>query len=132
MIAATNVQISANPPSKSDGLLNFRSENFVNRRFPPISHTSLLRDGGVDAVVVVTPTKTHFAVVTEATLSFLGLGSPPPTPTWGNMIAEGRQYIRDAAWITLIPGIALALTVLSLNLLGDGLRDVLDPRLRTD
>ena len=71
-----------------------------------------------------------FAVVTEATLSFLGLGSPPPTPTWGNMIAEGRQYIRDAAWITLIPGIALALTVLSLTLLGDGLRDVLDPRLK--
>jgi peptide/nickel transport system permease protein len=71
-----------------------------------------------------------FAVVTEATLSFLGLGSPPPTPTWGNMIAEGRQYIRDATWITLIPGIALALTVLSLNLLGDGLRDVLDPRLK--
>lgn len=71
-----------------------------------------------------------FAVVTEATLSFLGLGSPPPTPTWGNMIAEGRQYIRDATWITLIPGLALALTVLSLNLLGDGLRDVLDPRLK--
>ena len=71
-----------------------------------------------------------FAVVTEATLSFLGLGSPPPTPTWGNMIAEGRQYIRDAVWITLIPGLALAITVLSLNLLGDGLRDVLDPRLK--
>ena len=71
-----------------------------------------------------------FAVVTEATLSFLGLGSPPPTPTWGNMIAEGRQYIRDANWITLIPGLALAITVLSLNLLGDGLRDVLDPRLK--
>jgi peptide/nickel transport system permease protein len=71
-----------------------------------------------------------YAVVTEATLSFLGLGAPPPTPTWGNMIAEGRQYIRDAEWITLIPGIALALTVLSLNLLGDGLRDVLDPRLK--
>ncbi|MBL8690425.1 MAG: ABC transporter permease [Rhodospirillaceae bacterium] len=71
-----------------------------------------------------------YAVVTEATLSFLGLGSPPPTPTWGNMIAEGRQYIRDANWITLIPGLALAVTVLSLNLLGDGLRDVLDPRLK--
>jgi peptide/nickel transport system permease protein len=71
-----------------------------------------------------------FAVVTEATLSFLGLGSSPPTPTWGNMIAEGRQYIRDASWITLIPGLALAVTVLALNLLGDGLRDVLDPRLK--
>jgi len=71
-----------------------------------------------------------YAVVTEATLSFLGLGAAPPTPTWGNIIAEGRQYIRDAAWITLIPGLALAITVLSLNLLGDGLRDVLDPRLK--
>jgi peptide/nickel transport system permease protein len=71
-----------------------------------------------------------YAVVTEATLSFLGLGAAPPTPTWGNIIAEGRQYIRDAAWITLIPGLALAITVLALNLLGDGLRDVLDPRLK--
>ena len=71
-----------------------------------------------------------YSVLAEAVLSFLGVGPAPPTPTWGNMIAEGRQYIRDAAWITLIPGIALALTVLSLNLLGDGLRDVLDPRLK--
>jgi peptide/nickel transport system permease protein len=71
-----------------------------------------------------------YAVLSEAVLSFLGLGAAPPTPTWGNIIAEGRTYIREAEWITLIPGIALAVTVLSLNLLGDGLRDVLDPRLK--
>ena len=71
-----------------------------------------------------------YAVLAEAVLSFLGVGAPPPTPTWGNIIAEGRDYMREAAWITLIPGLALAITVLGLNLLGDGLRDVLDPRMK--
>jgi peptide/nickel transport system permease protein len=71
-----------------------------------------------------------YAVLSEAVLSFLGLGAAPPAPTWGNIIAEGRQYMREAAWITLIPGLALAVTVVGLNLLGDGLRDVLDPRLK--
>ena len=71
-----------------------------------------------------------YAVLSEATLSFLGLGAVPPTPTWGNIMAEGRQYMRDAWWIITIPGIALMITVMGLNLLGDGLRDVLDPRLR--
>jgi peptide/nickel transport system permease protein len=72
-----------------------------------------------------------YAVLAEAALSFLGVGPPPPTPTWGNIIAEGRDYVVDAPWITLFPGIAISLTVLSLNLLGDGLRDVLDPRLKS-
>lgn len=71
-----------------------------------------------------------YAILSEAVLSFLGLGAAPPTPTWGNIIAEGRQYMREAAWITLIPGLVLAVTVVGLNLLGDGLRDVLDPRLK--
>jgi peptide/nickel transport system permease protein len=71
-----------------------------------------------------------YAVLSEATLSFLGLGAVPPTPTWGNIMAEGRQYMTDAPWIITIPGIALMITVMGLNLLGDGLRDVLDPRLR--
>ncbi|MBV8652092.1 MAG: ABC transporter permease [Alphaproteobacteria bacterium] len=71
-----------------------------------------------------------YAVLTEATLSFLGLGAVPPTPTWGNIMAEGRQYMREAAWIITIPGAALAMTALGLNFLGDGLRDVLDPRLK--
>lgn len=71
-----------------------------------------------------------YAVLTEAVLSFLGLGASPSTPTWGIIIAEGNQYLRDAYWIVLFPGLAIALTVLGLNLLGDGLRDVLDPRLK--
>lgn len=71
-----------------------------------------------------------YAILSEAVLSFLGLGAAPPTPTWGNIIAEGRQYMREAAWITLVPGLVLAITVVGLNLLGDGLRDVLDPRLK--
>ena len=71
-----------------------------------------------------------YAVLAEAILSFLGVGPEPPTPTWGNIISEGRNYMREAAWITLFPGIAIALTVLGLNLLGDGLRDALDPRMR--
>ncbi|HEX6144847.1 MAG TPA: ABC transporter permease [Geminicoccaceae bacterium] len=71
-----------------------------------------------------------YSILSEAVLSFLGLGAQPPTPTWGNIIAEGRQYIREATWITAIPGLALAATLLGLNLLGDGLRDVLDPRLK--
>jgi peptide/nickel transport system permease protein len=71
-----------------------------------------------------------YAVLSEATLSFLGLGAVPPTPTWGNIMAQGRQYMTEAPWIITIPGAALMITVLGLNLLGDGLRDVLDPRLR--
>ena len=71
-----------------------------------------------------------YAVLAEAILSFLGVGPEPPTPTWGNIIAEGRTYIREASWITLFPGLAIAITVLGLNLLGDGLRDALDPRMR--
>ncbi len=70
-----------------------------------------------------------YAILTEAILSFLGLGAPPTIPSWGNMISDGRTYIREAWWLTAIPGIAIAFTVLGLNLLGDGLRDVLDPRL---
>jgi len=70
-----------------------------------------------------------YAVLSEATLSFLGVGAVPPTPTWGGMMAEGRDFMRDAPWIIAIPGVALMITVLGLNMLGDGLRDVLDPRM---
>src|SRR5690606_13825794 len=73
-----------------------------------------------------------YAILAEAILSFLGVGPPPPAPTWGNMIAEGKDYLREAPHICLFPGIAVALVCLGLNLLGDGLRDVLDPRLRVE
>jgi peptide/nickel transport system permease protein len=73
-----------------------------------------------------------YAILAESVLSFIGLGPPPPTATWGNIIADGRNYIREATWITLFPGLFISLTVLSLNLVGDGLRDVLDPRMRIE
>jgi len=71
-----------------------------------------------------------YAGLSEATLSFLGVGAVPPTPSWGNIMAEGRDFLREAPWIITIPGVMLMITVMGLNLLGDGLRDVLDPRLR--
>ena len=70
------------------------------------------------------------AIIIEASLSFLGLGAQPPTPTWGAMLNGGRTYLRMAPWVSLFPGLAIAAVVLALNLLGDGLRDALDPKLR--
>ena len=73
-----------------------------------------------------------YAMLAEAGLSFLGVGVSPEVPTWGTMIAAGRQYVGQADWMTLFPGIAIVLAVLSLQMVGDGLRDLLDPRLRKD
>ena len=70
------------------------------------------------------------AILSAASLSFLGLGIQPPTPEWGSMLSAGRQYIRDAWWIVTFPGLTIMLTIFALNLLGDGLRDALDPRLK--
>ena len=70
------------------------------------------------------------AIITGAALSFLGLGQQPPDPEWGLMLNEGREFIRVAAWVTTFPGMAIMITVLAINLLGDGLRDILDPRLK--
>jgi peptide/nickel transport system permease protein len=69
-------------------------------------------------------------IITEAALGFLGLGIQPPTATWGNMLADGRDYIRDAWWLSAFPGLAIMLTATGVNVLGDGLRDLLDPRAR--
>jgi peptide/nickel transport system permease protein len=71
-----------------------------------------------------------YAILAEAILGFLGVGVPPYVPSWGNVIASGKNVIREAFWVSLFPGVALTLAGLSLNLLGDGLRDLLDPRLR--
>src|SRR5882762_10280337 len=71
------------------------------------------------------------AILSAAALSFLGLGSQPPLPEWGRMLSEGRDYLREAWWISTFPGLAIMVTVLAMNLLGDALRDVLDPRLKT-
>lgn len=71
-----------------------------------------------------------YAILTEAALSFLGAGVPPTSPTWGNMIASAQEYMQTAFWLILAPGLCIVLTVLSFQVVGDGLRDVLDPRLR--
>jgi ABC-type dipeptide/oligopeptide/nickel transport system permease subunit len=81
-------------------------------------------------IIVQAALRVSGAIITEAGLSFLGLGPPPPTPVWGSMIAEGRNFIVMAPHVSTIPGIALMLTIVGLNLLGDGLRDTLDPRLK--
>nr|WP_200803118.1 nickel transporter permease [Cetobacterium ceti] len=70
------------------------------------------------------------AILSTAGLSFIGLGIQPPAPEWGSMLSGGRQYLRYAWWVTTFPGLAIMITILSLNLLGDGLRDALDPRLK--
>ncbi len=74
---------------------------------------------------------TASAIRLEASLSFIGLGIQPPTPTWGQMIREGTRYLADKPWLSLAPGVALLIAVFAFNLLGDGLRDVLDPRSRS-
>lgn len=82
------------------------------------------------ALVVVGTLYIATAIRTEAGLSFLGLGIPPPTPSWGNILSEGRQYIKCCPWITTFSGLAIMLAVLAFNLVGDSLRDLLDPRLK--
>jgi peptide/nickel transport system permease protein len=69
-------------------------------------------------------------IILESALSFLGLGVQPPTPTWGGMLADGRVYLSTAWWLATFPGLAILVTVLGINLLGDGLRDTFDPRLK--
>jgi len=86
--------------------------------------------GVINTVTVVATLQVGALMLTEAILSFLGAGIPPPTPAWGVMVAEGRDYLTNAWWVALFPGAAIFLTVLSLNFLGDWLRDRLDPRLR--
>jgi peptide/nickel transport system permease protein len=82
-------------------------------------------------LLVQTTVSLSTAILTEAALSFLGLGTQPPTASWGLMLSTARQYMLIDPWIAVLPGIAIAVTVLGFNLLGDGLRDVLDPRIRT-
>ena len=85
----------------------------------------------VAPITVLTSIYLPFVIILESSLSFLGLGAPPDVPTWGRIIADGKTYIQVAPWLTLFPGIAIVFTALAFNLLGDGLRDVLDPRSST-
>ena len=86
--------------------------------------------GVINTLIVVATLQVSIVILVESTLSFLGAGVPPPTPAWGSMVADGRDFLADAWWISTMPGVAILLTVLSLNLFGDWLRDRLDPKLR--
>lgn len=79
-------------------------------------------------IIVQATIQLGLAILTEAGLSFLGLGMPPPAPTWGRMLADAQTYLATAPWLAVLPGLAIALTVFGFNMLGDGLRDLLDPR----
>ena len=96
----------------SDRRIMFR--HIIYRVFPPILVMMTIHVAG--------------AILAGAALSFLGLGIPPPNPEWGNMIQDGRQFVALSGWLAFFPGVALAITVFATNLLGDGLRDVIDPR----
>ena len=86
--------------------------------------------GVVNTVMVLSSLQVGSLILTESVLSFLGVGIPPPQPSWGSMVSEGRQYVATAWWISFFPGFAILLIVFSMNFFGDWLRDKLDPRLR--
>jgi peptide/nickel transport system permease protein len=117
------------------GVLSAREQLYVDAaRVIGASDTTILvrhiLPNVVAPIIIVATLGVGSAILIAATLSFLGLGSQPPTPEWGRMLSEGRQYLREQWWIATFPGLAIMLTVLALNMLGDGLRDALDPRLQ--
>ncbi|MCL7453788.1 MAG: ABC transporter permease [Anaerolineae bacterium] len=86
----------------------------------------------IQSVFVLGTLRMGFMIIMEASLSFLGLGIQPPTPAWGSMVASGRDYMLTSWWMSTLPGIAILILVLSINLFGEGLRDILDPRLKVE
>jgi peptide/nickel transport system permease protein len=116
-------------------VLSIREREFVagarargNRPLRLLLHHVL--PNALTPIIVVATLELAFMIIYESALSFLGLGVQPPTPTWGWMLADGRNYIATAWWLATFPGLAIMLTVLAVNLLGDWLRDTLDPRLK--
>lgn len=115
--------------------LSLRERDFVARaRVAGASNLRILRKyilpNIVNTIVVLATLQIGVVIVLEATLSFLGIGIPRPTPAWGLLVADGRQLIVASWWISFFPGVAILLTVMSVNMLGDSLRDWLDPKLR--
>jgi peptide/nickel transport system permease protein len=84
----------------------------------------------VPPIVVLASAMFAYAIIAEATLSFLGLGTQPPTPDWGEMVSSGRSYMDQAYWAVLFPALAIMVFVVAVNFVGDGIRDLLDPRYR--
>lgn len=116
-------------------VLSVKDQEYIEsaRAIGARNHTIILKHvlpNSMAPIVVFATLKVASAIMATSSLSFIGLGIQPPTPEWGNMLAGGRAYIRDHMYIVLYPGLAIVLTVLSLNLIGDGLRDALDPKLK--
>jgi peptide/nickel transport system permease protein len=116
-------------------VLRLRSQDFVLRA--KVSGASTARivtrhllPNVVNTIIVLATLEVGVVIILEASLSFLGAGIPPPNPAWGLMVADGRALVINAWWVSFFPGLAILLTVLSMNLLGDWLRDKLDPKLR--
>ena len=116
-------------------VLSIREREFVagarargNRALRLLLHHVL--PNALTPIIVVATLELAFMIIYESALSFLGLGVQPPTPTWGWMLSDGRNYVATAWWLATFPGLAIMLTVLAVNLLGDWLRDTLDPRLK--
>lgn len=116
-------------------VLLLRNSDFVARSLVAgSSHTRILfrhiLPNVLNTVVVLATLQVGIAIMLDASLSFLGIGIPRPTPTWGLLVSDGREFIATDWWIAFFPGLAIVLTVLSVNMLGDWLRDTLDPRMR--
>jgi peptide/nickel transport system permease protein len=86
----------------------------------------------IQSVFVLATLRMGWMIIMEASLSFLGLGIPPHIPAWGSMVSAGRDYMLVAPWVSTIPGLAIVILVLSINVFGEGLRDILDPRLKIE
>lgn len=116
-------------------VLSVKDEEFIEaaKAIGAKDHTIIIKHvlpNSMAPIIVYATLKIASAIMATASLSFIGLGVQPPTPEWGSMLAGGRSYIRDHMYIVLTPGLAIVLSVLSLNLIGDGLRDALDPKLK--
>jgi len=116
-------------------VLTVRSQEYVEasraigRSEPAIIFAHILPNC-LSPIIVVVTLKIASAIIAASSLSFLGLGVPPPAPEWGSMLSAGRRFLRGYSYITMFPGIAIMLTVLAFNMVGDGLRDALDPKLK--
>jgi peptide/nickel transport system permease protein len=116
-------------------VLRLRNQDFILRARVAGASTSRivirhLLPNVVNTIIVLATLEVGVVIILEASLSFLGAGIPPPNPAWGLMVADGRALVINAWWVSFFPGLAILLTVLSMNLLGDWLRDKLDPKLR--
>jgi len=116
-------------------ILSVKDQEYIEaaRAIGAKDHTIILKHvlpNSMAPIIVYATLKVATAIMATASLSFIGLGVQPPTPEWGSMLASGRQYMRDQMYIVMFPGLAIVMAVLSLNLIGDGLRDALDPKLK--